>query len=192
MYLDKPLLLWPGYKNRKALRDFLKTGAVIICNDVHKMGSALLCAAAIPLRKLIFVNPLLGIDPGAAGLFVDALRSVPLPFPPGETQIFMYSLSKHLRRGKAALFIPKENLGVITRGVAHSSATRFILPWTPRFPYFPGDCGPPAFGASCPVQEKSCLTMICGEPVQPNHLLLKDDSVGDLQRRSEAAIHALM
>ena len=178
-------------KNRKILRGLKKTGAVLVCNHVHEMDSAM-CAVAAPFRKLIFVSLPRNFNLGVAGFFVDVLGSVPAPSSPREMQVFIYSLSKHLRRGRTVLFYPEGELRPYSEALGEFQRGAFYLAADAQVPVFPIRIvfRPPS-GILGLLRKKPCFTMICGEPVYPNHLLLKDPAMLDLQQRTEAAMHSL-
>jgi 1-acyl-sn-glycerol-3-phosphate acyltransferase len=155
------------------------------------MDSAM-CAVAMPFRKLIFVSLPRNFNLGVAGFFVDVLGSVPAPSSPGEMGAFIYSLSKHLRRGRTALFFPEGELRPYSEELGPFQRGAFYLAADAQVPVFPIRIvfRPPS-GLLGLLRKKPCFTMICGDPVYPNHLLLKVAAIEDLQRRTEEAMHSL-
>ncbi|MDR0550432.1 MAG: glycosyltransferase, partial [Spirochaetaceae bacterium] len=178
-------------KNAKVARSVRKTGAVAICNHVHEMDCAM-CAVALPFKRLLFVSLPSNFEITAAGFFVDVLGSIPAPASPKELQVFMYTLSKHLRKGRMALFYPEgvrqnygEELREFQRG-AFYAAVDAQVPVLPVKILFRKPDGILKF-----FKKKPCFTIVFGEPLYPNHLMLKKEAAADLKRRSEEAMRLL-
>jgi 1-acyl-sn-glycerol-3-phosphate acyltransferase len=179
-------------KNMKAAWKVRKTGAVAICNHVHEMDCTM-CAVGIPFKKLIYISLPSNFNLGVAGFFVDVLGSVPIPSTPKEMQIFVYSLSKYLRKGRIALFYPEgerknynENIGEFQRG-AFYVAIDAQVPILPVKIVFRKPDGLLKF-----FRKKPCFTLVFGEPIYPNYLMLRNDVVADLQKQSENAMRSIV
>jgi 1-acyl-sn-glycerol-3-phosphate acyltransferase len=178
-------------KNKQAARKIRKTGAVAICNHVHEMDCTM-CAVSIPFKKLIYISLPSNFDLGVAGFFVDVLGSVPIPSTPKEMQVFVHSLSKYLRKGRIALFYPEgerknynETIGEFQRG-AFYVAIDAQVPILPVKIIFRKPDGFLKF-----FRKKPCFTLVFGEPIYPNYLMLKNDAIEDLQKQAENAMRSI-
>jgi 1-acyl-sn-glycerol-3-phosphate acyltransferase len=178
-------------ENRKVLGKIKKSGAVCICNHIHEMDSTM-CAAGVPLRKFIFVSIPANFSLGLAGFFVDALGSIPTPSSPKELQAFIYTLSKHLRRRRLALFFPEgerrnycEDLREFQRGAFYVAVDAQVPVLPIKITLREPD------GLLKLFRKKPCFTLVFGEPLYPNYLLLKNDGVEDLKKRAEDAMRSL-
>ncbi|MDR0555378.1 MAG: glycosyltransferase [Treponema sp.] len=178
-------------ENKKVLRKIKKSGAVCICNHIHQMDCTM-CAVGIPRRKLTFVSLPSNFSMPVAGLFVDVLGSVPIPSSPREMQVFIYSLSRHLRKRHLILFYPEgerqnynENLREFQRG-AFYVAIDAQVPVLPIKIVLRKPDGLLKF-----FRKKPCFTLVFGEPLYPQYFLLKNDAVEDLKKRSEEMMCSL-
>jgi 1-acyl-sn-glycerol-3-phosphate acyltransferase len=181
---------WFGLKivNRGVLRKLRKSGAVAVCNHIHQMDSPI-CAVAIPWRKLIYVSRPDNFDIMGAGFFVDALGSVPAPSTPKELQVFIYSLSRKLRKRRVVLFFPEgervnynENLQSFQRGA-------FYLAVDARNPVLPIRIqSRKPDGLLKFIRKKPCFTLTFGEPLYPDINLSETEAVDDLKERAEKAM----
>jgi glycosyltransferase involved in cell wall biosynthesis/1-acyl-sn-glycerol-3-phosphate acyltransferase len=184
------LRCWFGLKikNRRVLLKIRKSGAVAVCNHIHQMDSPI-CAVGIPWRKLTYVSRPDNFDMKGAGFFVDALGSVPAPMTPRELQVFIYTLSKKIRRRKIVLFFPEgerinynENLQSFQRGA-------FYLAVDARSPVLPIQILPrKPDGLFKSLRKKPCFTLIFGEPLYPDSTLSKNEAINDLKERAEKAM----
>jgi 1-acyl-sn-glycerol-3-phosphate acyltransferase len=165
------------------LKELKKTGAVTVCNHVHEMD-ATACAVAIPRRKLIFVSIPSNFRLGAAGPFVNILGSVPTPSGPKETQIFIHALSKRLRHGRIVQFYPEGELRRYDPGIRSFHRGAFYLAVDAQMPVLPMRIlfrKPDGFLKF--FKKKPCFTLIFGEPVYPDPLLLPKAAAEDIERR---------
>jgi 1-acyl-sn-glycerol-3-phosphate acyltransferase len=151
-----------------------------------------ICAVGIPLRKLTFVSKPVNFTMKGAGPFVDILGSVPAPSSPKETQVFIYSLSKRLRKKQLVLFFPEGELLHYHEDLRAFQRGAFYLAVDARVPVFPMKITyrQPA-GLLKLVRKKPCLTLVFGEPLFPNDTLSKNEAIGDLKSRSEKAMQNL-
>jgi 1-acyl-sn-glycerol-3-phosphate acyltransferase len=178
-------------KNAKAAWKIRKTGAVAICNHVHEMDSPM-CAVGIPFKKLIFISQPSNFNLGAAGFFVNILGSIPTPTTPKEMQAFVYSLSKSLRKGRMALFFPEGLRQNYNDTLCKFQRGAFYVAVDAQVPILPVKFVFREPGAVLKLfKKKPCFTLVCGEPVYPNYLMLKNDAIADLQRRSEDSMRSL-
>ncbi|MDR0583413.1 MAG: glycosyltransferase [Treponema sp.] len=178
-------------ENKKVLQKIKKTGAVCICNHVHEMDCTM-CAVSIPFRKFMFVSLPSNFNMAVAGFFVDALGSVPAPSSPKELQVFIYSLSKHLRKRRLVLFYPEgerqnysEEMREFQRG-AFYVAVDAQVPVLPIKIIFRKPDGLFKF-----FRKKNCFTLVFGDPLYPNYLLLKNNAIDDLKKRAEDVMRSL-
>jgi 1-acyl-sn-glycerol-3-phosphate acyltransferase len=178
-------------KDPKALKKIKNTGAVTICNHVHEMD-ATLCAVSFPFRRLTYVSQPSNFSLGLAGIFVDILGSVPSPSSPKEIQAFMYTLSKHLRKGRLVHFYPEGVRSNYASGLREFQRGPFYLAIDAQVPVLPMKVVyRPPDGILRFIKKKPCFTMVIGEPLYPNPLLLNNDAVSDLKKRAEIAMEAL-
>jgi glycosyltransferase involved in cell wall biosynthesis/1-acyl-sn-glycerol-3-phosphate acyltransferase len=178
-------------KNGKVLRKLKKTGAVTVCNHVHEMDSTA-CAVAIPRRKLIFVSLPSNFNLGAAGPLVNILGSVPTPAGPKETQIFIHTLSKQLRQRRMVLFYPEGELRRYDTGIREFNRGAFYLAIDAQIPVLPLRI---VFHAPRGLfrlfKKKPCFTLVFGEPVYPDPLLLRKAAAEDIQNRTREMMLSL-
>jgi 1-acyl-sn-glycerol-3-phosphate acyltransferase len=178
-------------KNRKLLKKIRGTGAVAICNHIHEMDCTM-CAVAFGIRKLLFVSQPSNFSLAVAGFFVDILGSVPTPSTPKEIQSFMYTLSKHLRKRQAVLFYPEGERQNYAEGLREFQRGPFYLAIDAQVPVLPMKIvyrDPD--GLLKFFKKKPCLTLIIGEPLYPNSLLLNNDAEADLKKRAETVMQDL-
>ena len=185
---------WFGLKikNRRVIKRIKNSGAVAICNHIHEMDSPI-CAVGIPFRKFIFVSKPVNFTLTGAGPLVDILGSVPVPSSPKELQVFIYSLSKKLRKKRLVLFFPEgdikhydENLRSFQRGAFYIAADSRV-PILPMKIQYRKPAGILKF-----IRKKPCLTLVFGEPLYPSDLLPKNEAVSELKKRSEKAMQTLV
>ncbi|MDR1928989.1 MAG: glycosyltransferase [Treponema sp.] len=178
-------------ENRRVLKKIRKTGAITICNHIHEMDSPI-CAVGIPTRKLICVSQPSNFKLGIAGVFVSILGSVPTPSTPKELQVFIYTLSKYLRKRKLVHFYPEGALIRYNRDIRQFQRGAFYLAADAQVPILPMRivCREPD-GLFKLFKKKPCLTLIFGEPIRPNAVLIKNDAARDLQKRAENAMQNL-
>jgi 1-acyl-sn-glycerol-3-phosphate acyltransferase len=187
------LRCWFGLKikNRQILRKIKKSGAVAICNHIHEMDSPI-CAVGIKRRKLLFVSEPDNFALKGAGFFVDVLGSVPSPSSLKELQVFIYSLSRQLRKRRVVLFFPEgkrinydENLRDFERGAFYLAvdARSPVLPM--KIPYREPD------GLFKFARKKPCLTLVIGEPIFSDDSLSKNQAVDELKKKAEKAMRDL-
>jgi len=178
-------------KNRRLLRKIKKSGAVCICNHIHEMDSPI-CAVAIPHRKLTFVSKPVNFTMKGAGPFVDILGSVPSPSSPKETQVFIYSLSKRLRKKRLVLFFPEGELSHYDENLRDFQRGAFYLAVDARVPVLPIKITyRRPDGLLQLVRKKPCLTLVFGEPLYPDDTLSANEAINDLKERSEKAMRNL-
>jgi len=184
------LRCWFGLKikNRRVLQKIKNSGAVIICNHIHEMDSPI-CAVGIPLRKLTFVSKPANFKMMGAGPFVDILGSVPAPSSPKEIQVFMYSLSRKLRKRKLVLFFPEgeikhydENLRQFQSGAFYLAVDTHVPILPMKITYRQPD------GLLGLIRKKPCLTLVFDEPLYPNDNLPKNEAISDLKTRAETVM----
>jgi len=181
---------WFGLKikNRRVLRKIKNSGAVVICNHIHEMDSPI-CAVGIPRRKLTFVSKPANFTIRVAGLFVNILGSVPSPLSPKEIQVFIYSLSRQLRKRKLVLFFPEgelnhydENLRKFQNGAFYLAVDAHVPVLPMKITYRQPD------GLLRLIRKKPCLTLVFGEPLYPNDDLSKNEAINDIKARAETAM----
>ena len=178
-------------KNRKVLRKLKNSGAVAICNHVHAMDSPI-CAVGIPHKKLIFVSKPSNFAMKGAGLFVDALGSVPTPSTPRELHIFINSLSKKLRKRKFVLFFPEGDLKHYDENLRNFQRGAFVLAVDARVPVLPLKILYRKPGGLLKyIRKKPFLTLAFGEPIYHNDVLLKNEAVNELKEKAEKAMQAI-
>jgi glycosyltransferase involved in cell wall biosynthesis/1-acyl-sn-glycerol-3-phosphate acyltransferase len=169
-------------KNGKVLKKLKKTGALTVCNHPNGMDFAV-CASAIPRRRLIFVRSP-SSSPGAAGFFAKILGSVPVPAGPRETRVFLHALSKRLRQRRLVHFFPE---GELKRGDPELRGFyrgAFCLATDAQAPVLPMRIIPRESGGFLRFfRRKPCFTLVFGEPVYPDPLLLPEASAEDIERR---------
>jgi 1-acyl-sn-glycerol-3-phosphate acyltransferase len=178
-------------KNKKVLRKIKGTGTVVICNHVHQMDCTI-CAVALSPRKLMFVSQPSNFSLAIAGLFVSILGSVPSPSTPKEIQSFMYTLSKHLRKRQSILFYPEGERQNYAEGIREFQRGPFYLAIDAQVPVLPVKIvyrDPD--GLLKFFKKKPCLTLVIGEPLYPNSLLLNNDAEADLKKRAETVMQDL-
>jgi 1-acyl-sn-glycerol-3-phosphate acyltransferase len=178
-------------KNKKEVKKIKNTGAVIICNHIHQMDSTI-CAVCFSSRKLIFVSQPSNFSLNVAGIFVDILGSVPTPSSPKEIQSFIYSLSKLLRKRRLVLFYPEGERNNYGKSLREFQRGAFYLAVDAQVPVLPVRilCRDPD-GLLKFIKKSPCLTMVVGEPIYPNSILLKNDAISDMQQRAELAMQNL-
>jgi glycosyltransferase involved in cell wall biosynthesis len=165
-------------KNGKALKKLKKTGAVMVSNRLQGTDFAV-CASAVPRRRLIFAGDPPPSGPETAGSFAKILDSVPAPAGPRETRVFLRALSKRLRQGRIVHFsLPEEEPE--TGGSCRSAFCLAVDARTPVLPVriFSREAGGlPGF-----FRKKPCLTLVFGEPVYSDPLLLPEAAARDMER----------
>jgi len=181
---------WFGLKikNRRLARKLKKSGAVVICNHIHEMAS-LICAVGIPWRKLIFVSDPANFDIKETGPFIDTLGSVPSPSTPGELRIFIYSLSRKLRKRRMVLFFPEGELKQYDEHLRDFQRGAFYLAVDAQVPVLPVKilCRKPD-GLFKSMRKNPCLTLAFGEPLYPNGSLSNSEAISELKERAEKAM----
>jgi len=179
-------------ENKKVLRKIKKTGAVTICNHIHEMDSTI-CAVGIPSRKLIYVSKPANFSLGVAGIFVDALGSVPAPSSPKELQSFIYTLSRYLRRGRLVHFYPEGELIRYDTELREFQRGAFYLAIDAQVPVLPMKImyREPRGLYRLYKKRRPCLTLVFGEPIYPNYHMLKDEAIEDIQKRVETVMQTL-
>ena len=187
------LRCWFGLKikNRSILKKIKKSGAVAICNHIHEMDSPI-CAVGIPRRKFIFVSKPENFMMAGAGPFVDVLGSVPAPSSPGELRVFIYSLSKKLRKRKLVLFFPEADINHYDENLRNFQRGAFYLSVDARVPVLPMKIlyRTPR-GIMGMIRKKPSFTLTFGEPLYPNDILSKREAIDELKERTERAMQAL-
>jgi glycosyltransferase involved in cell wall biosynthesis/1-acyl-sn-glycerol-3-phosphate acyltransferase len=181
---------WFGLKivNRGALRKLRKSGAVLVCNHIHEMDSPF-CAVAIPWRKLIYVSKPRNFNMVGAGFFVDALGSVPAPSTPKELQVFIYSLSRKLRKRRVVLFFPEGELMKYNENLRDFQRGAFYLAVDARKPVLPITIqSRKPDGLLKFIRKKPCFTLVFGEPLYPDINLSETEAVDKLKERVEKAM----
>jgi 1-acyl-sn-glycerol-3-phosphate acyltransferase len=191
LYLVNTCVFGLKIKNRKAARKVRNTGAVTICNHIHEMDSTI-CAVGLAEKKLIYVSKPVNFDLNVAGMFVDILGSVPTPSSPKELQSFVYILSKQLRQGHLVHFYPEGELIRYERNLHDFRRGAFYLAIDAQVPVLPMRiiCRKPD-GLLRFFKKKPCFTLVMGEPIYPNHLMLKKEAAEDIQKRAEYAMQNL-
>jgi glycosyltransferase involved in cell wall biosynthesis/1-acyl-sn-glycerol-3-phosphate acyltransferase len=178
-------------KNRKALKKIKKTGAITICNHVHQMDCTA-CAVAFGWRRLLFVSLPSNFKLGVAGIFVDILGSVPTPSGPKETQIFIQTLSKMLRKGRIAHFYPEGERKNYDTEIRDFNRGPFYLAVDAQKPVVPIRI---VFrkpdGVWKLFRKKPCFTLVVGDPVYPDTLLSPKAAIEDIQIRARKSMIAL-
>lgn len=183
---------WFGLKikNKRVMRNIKKTGAVVICNHIHEMDSPI-CAVGVSWRKMLYVSKPVNFTMKGAGLFVDILGSVPSPSTPKELQVFMYSLSKQLRKRRLVLFFPEgelkhydENLREFQRGAFYLAVDAQVPVLPVKITYRKPD------GLFKRLRKKPCFTLVFGEPIFPGDALAKN-AVNELKEQAEKAMRNL-
>jgi 1-acyl-sn-glycerol-3-phosphate acyltransferase len=178
-------------ENRRVLKRIKNTGAITICNHIHEMDSPI-CAVGIPFRKLIYISQPANFDIGAAGILVDVLGSVPTPSSPKEMQSFMYTLSRCLRKGRLVHFYPEGEMIKYDDRIRKFQRGAFYLAIDAQVPVLPMKIIPrQPDGLQRFFKKKPCFTLVFGEPLFPNHILLRNDAVEDIQRRAETIMQTL-
>ncbi|MDR3249130.1 MAG: glycosyltransferase, partial [Treponema sp.] len=168
-------------QNKKNLKKIKGTGAVAICNHVHQMDCTI-CAVAFTNRKLMFVSQPSNFSLAIAGLFVDILGSVPTPSTPKEIQSFMYTLSKHLRNRRVVLFYPEGERVNYATGLRSFQRGPFYLAIDAQVPVLPMKIiYRPPDGLLKHFKKNPCLTLVIGDPIYPNSLLLNNDAEADIK-----------
>jgi glycosyltransferase involved in cell wall biosynthesis/1-acyl-sn-glycerol-3-phosphate acyltransferase len=169
-------------KNGEVLKKLKKTGAVTVCNHVHEMDSTA-CAVAMPLRKLIYVSLPSNFKLGVASIFVNILGSVPTPSGPKEIQLFIHALSKQLRQRRIVHFYPEGELRRYDPEIRDFHRGAFYLAVDARVPVLPIRIvfrEPRGFFR---IFKKKSFTLVFGEPVYPDPLLIRKAAAGDIQNR---------
>jgi 1-acyl-sn-glycerol-3-phosphate acyltransferase len=177
--------------NRKVVKKIKNTGAVTICNHIHEMDSTI-CAVGLAEKKLIYVSKPVNFNLNVAGIFVDILGSVPTPSSPKEVQSFVYILSKYLRKGRLVHFYPEGELIRYERNLHDFQRGAFYLAIDAQVPVLPMRiiCRKPD-GLLRFFKKKPCFTLVMGEPIYPNYLMLKKEATEDMQKRAENAMQNL-
>jgi glycosyltransferase involved in cell wall biosynthesis/1-acyl-sn-glycerol-3-phosphate acyltransferase len=191
LYLFNLLFFGLIIKNRRALKKIKKTGAIAVCNHVHQMDCTA-CAVALAWRRLLFVSLPSNFKLGLAGVFVNILGSVPTPAGPKETQIFVQTLSKQLRRGRLVLFYPERDRKNYETEIRDFHRGPFYLSVDAQMPVIPLRI---VFrrpdGLWKFFKKKPCFTMVLGEPLYPDPLLPPKASVEDMRTRVRESMIAL-
>jgi 1-acyl-sn-glycerol-3-phosphate acyltransferase len=191
LYLINTCFFGLKIENRKVIKKVRKTGAVTICNHIHEMDSTI-CGLGLLPKKLIYVSKPVNFNLNVAGLFVDMLGSVPTPSSPKEVQAFVYILSKCLRKGHLVHFYPEGELIRYDKHLRDFQRGAFYLAIDAQVPILPMRiiCREPD-GLLRFFKKKPCFTLVMGEPIYPNSLMLKKEAAEDMQKRAESAMQNL-
>ncbi|MDR2662141.1 MAG: glycosyltransferase [Treponema sp.] len=187
-------LVYFGLKveNKKVLKKIKHTGAVTICNHIHDMDSEIWALTVFP-RKPIFTSLPRNFSLGIAGIFVELLGAVPIPMSVNEMKIFIYTISKYLRKGMVVHFYPEGELREYSTELGGFKRGAFYLAVDAQVPVLPMKivCREPAGLYRLFKKDRPCFTLVLGEPIYPNSYALKKEAISDIQKRAEECMNAL-
>jgi glycosyltransferase involved in cell wall biosynthesis/1-acyl-sn-glycerol-3-phosphate acyltransferase len=187
-------LVYFGLKveNKRVLKKIKHTGAVTICNHIHDMDSEIWALTVFP-RKPIFTSLPRNFSLGMAGVFVELLGAVPIPMSVNEMRIFIYTISKYLRKGLVVHFYPEGELREYSTELSEFKRGAFYLAVDAQVPVLPMKilCREPAGLYRLFKKGRPCFTLVLGEPLYPNSYALKKEAISDIQKRAEECMNAL-
>jgi len=171
-----------GIRNTRGLG-----GAVIVCNHVHMLDSAMTGIAVYPRKPISATIPenVYSLFPG---VLVRLLGGVPLPRGSKDLDVFFQEMELALANGRMVLFFPEGDLFPYYDGVRDFNRGAFHLAAKARVPVLPVALSfRPARGPWRLFKKKPAIRVAVGEPIRP----LATDLPQDEQARMRLA-HQVM